>query len=256
MLAARAQVATVLGGSLAALLLACHGPAAAAPKKPHRHHVDLSFVAPADAESAPAVRYGQLDRSSCEAELERRGVPFSRVDEARGVLAPVRLTGPVRGVTFHSGVPASQRATSPYEILDCRLVLALDDFARLLAEHGVIEVIHYSAYRPPSKKLPDGALGSRHPGALALDAAKFRKSDGTVLDVEKDFHGRIGAATCGPKAVSPRPTTPAAVELRKLVCDAADQRLFNVALTPNFNWPHRNHFHLEVTPSAKWFLVH
>ena len=32
--------------------------------------------------------------------------------------------------------------------------------------------------------------------------------------------------------------------------------LFNVALTPDYNWAHRNHFHLEVTPRVKWFLVH
>ena len=27
-------------------------------------------------------------------------------------------------------------------------------------------------------------------------------------------------------------------------------------LTPNFNRPHRNHFHLEVMANKKWFLVH
>ena len=39
------------------------------------------------------------------------------------------------------------------------------------------------------------------------------------------------------------------------MCDAADARLFNVVLTPDFNWPHRNHFHLEVTAGARWFVV-
>ena len=72
------------------------------------------------------------------------------------------------------------------------------------------------------------------------------KRDGTTLVVERDFHGRIGAPTCGPGA-GPHPATPEALELRQIVCDAADARLFNVALTPDFNWPHRNHFHLEVT---------
>ncbi|MFO0006556.1 MAG: hypothetical protein ACK559_36105 [bacterium] len=27
-------------------------------------------------------------------------------------------------------------------------------------------------------------------------------------------------------------------------------------LTPNYNWPHRNHFHLEVTSGVKWYIVH
>jgi hypothetical protein len=31
--------------------------------------------------------------------------------------------------------------------------------------------------------------------------------------------------------------------------------MFNVMLTPDYNWPHRNHFHLEVTAGARWVLV-
>ncbi len=27
-------------------------------------------------------------------------------------------------------------------------------------------------------------------------------------------------------------------------------------LTPDYNYPHRNHFHLEVTAGVKWFVVH
>ena len=64
--------------------------------------------------------------------------------------------------------------------------------------------------------------------------------------VERDFHGRIGAPTCG-AGTGPNPATPEALELRRIVCDAADAKLFNVELTPDFNWAHRNHFHLEVT---------
>src|ERR1700688_261599 len=61
---------------------------------------------------APALRYGRLDRVACENELERRGIPFARVDEARGVLAPVRLRGALHGVTFRTGLPETQRASS------------------------------------------------------------------------------------------------------------------------------------------------
>jgi hypothetical protein len=201
------------------------------------------------------VRYASLDRAACEGELARRGAKFTRVDEARGVLAPLRLAGPLHGVTFHTELPEKQRASTPYEIIDCRLALALDEFAQLLAAHDVVEVIHFSVYRPPSHKWPAGKIATRHPGALAIDAGKFVKKDGTTLVVERDFHGQIGTETCGP-GTGPSPATPEAVELRKIVCDAADQHLFNVELTPNYNWGHRNHFHLEVTANAKWFLVH
>jgi hypothetical protein len=208
-----------------------------------------------DPDATPAVRYGRLDRAACESELTRRAVPFTQVDEARGVLAPVRLTGPLHGVTFRTALPASQRSTSPWEIVDCRLALALDDFSVELASHGIVEVVHYSMYRPPSASWPALKLASRHPGGLAIDAASFVKKDGTTLQVERDFHGRIGAHTCG-AGTGPNPSSPQALELRRIVCDAADARLFNVVLTPDYNWPHRNHFHLEVTAGAKWFVVH
>jgi len=204
---------------------------------------------------APALRYGRLDRVACEAELVRRAIPFTPVDEARGVLAPVRLRGALHGVTFRTALPESQRATSPWEIVDCRLALALDDFAAQLAAHDITQVIHYSIYRPPVASWPGSKLASRHPGALAIDAGTFVKKDGTKLEVERDFHGHIGAHTCGP-GTGPHPATPEALELRRIVCDAADARLFNVALTPDYNWPHRNHFHLEVTAGASWFVVH
>jgi len=204
---------------------------------------------------APAQRYARLARSTCEAELVQRGIAFTRVDSARGVLEPVRLGGPLHGVTYHSWEAPEERATNLLEIIDCRLVLSLDDFSAQLAAHDIVEVLHFSMYRPPPVRWPAGKVASRHPGGLAIDVASFVKRDGTKLVVEHDFHGRIGAATCGP-GTGPRPTTPEALELRRIVCDAADAKLFNVTLTPDFNWPHRNHFHLEVTADAKWFYVH
>jgi hypothetical protein len=207
-------------------------------------------------DEAPAQRYGELDRDACEAELTKRAIPFVRVDDARGVLAPIRLTGPVHGITFHSGVAPSRRASTPWEIVDCRLALALDDFALQLSAHDIVDVLHYSIYRPPSKRWPAERIASQHVGALAIDAATFTKRDGSKLEVERDFHGRIGATTCGHGAGGPDPATTEAVELRQIVCEAADAKLFNVALTPDYNWAHRNHFHLEVAAGAKWFMVH
>jgi hypothetical protein len=75
------------------------------------------------------------------------------------------------------------------------------------------------------------------------------------LDVERDFHGTIGAPVCGPGAAPPHPPTPEARELRSIACETADQHLFTVILTPGHDRAHRNHFHLEVTPSVRWYLV-
>jgi hypothetical protein len=203
---------------------------------------------------APAARYAGLDRAGCEDELARRSIAFRRVDQARGVLEPVRLDGPLHGVTFRTALPSAQRGASPLEIVDCRLVLALDDFAEQLARHEVVLVVHFSMYRPPSARWPRERVASRHPGGLAIDASSFVKRDGSKLEVERDFHGRIGLPPCGPGR-GPNPATPEALELRQIVCDAASARLFNVTLTPDYNWAHRNHFHLEVTADARSFYL-
>ncbi len=222
----------------------------------HARHAPLSsrFEAPSDATSSPAYRYGTMSPADCQAELTARQISFVP-EPSPGVAAPVRLTGPLHGVTFHAQVEAKDQATTPYEIADFSLVLALDDFSQILADHDVVLVEHYSMYRPPSSSWPDGQIAKQHAGAVAIDAAHFVKRDGKKLSVLDDFHGKIGAKTCGDGA-GPAPATADAVELRAILCEAVSRHLFNVVLTPDFNKPHRNHFHLEVTSGVTWFLVH
>ncbi|HEY5949311.1 MAG TPA: extensin family protein [Kofleriaceae bacterium] len=198
----------------------------------------------------PAQHYAAMSRDDCEAELTARKIEFDRED-APGVLAPVRLKGALHGVAYRTNLSEQQRETTVWEIADCRLVLALDDFAQILAKHDIVEVRHYSMYRKPRRDLDK--VRSQHAGGLALDAARFIRKDGTKLDVLGDFKGRRGSKSCGAKARKVK--DPAAIELREIVCEAVEQHLFTVVLTPNFNRAHRNHFHLEVTPNVKWFWV-
>jgi hypothetical protein len=197
---------------------------------------------------APNMRYAAMDAATCDAELTKRNVPFVHAAPTEGVMDPVRLRGPLSGgVTIHSMLRPAARETAAMEIFDCRLVLALDDFAAMLAPRGVAEMIHLSAYRPRKQfgctKKYDG---KQHCGALAVDIAEFKKKDGTALVVQRDFHGKVGEPTC--------PSRPN--ELWSIVCDAADRAIFNVMLTPNFNAQHFNHVHVEITPDAGWMLVH
>lgn len=167
------------------------------------------------------------------------------VEAARGVRAPVRLTGPIRGVLFRTELGPAARAVSPYEIVDCRLALALDDMTRFLPRYGIVEVRHYSMYRPPSKHWKGEREAKRHPGGLAIDVGRFKLTDGTWVEVERDFHSRIGGTTCGVDATLIQPTAET-MRLRTLVCELAQAGLFHFMLTPSYNWPHRNHLHLEV----------
>lgn len=368
----------------------------------------LTIPDPGVAESTAAYRYANMTNDEALAELNRRGLPYVTVnDPVAGVRAPIRLTGRLHGVLIHSGSPEKQRATSPFEILDARLALALDDFTAILEKHDIDEIEHFSMYRPeavrktekpkpavaaappkdnppaevllekpvatsakpapvkagapkvatrgkstaphsankphgktnaaqkpvikaaPAKKTPAPAApkaaaatnsdkpaakpqsnlgkaglgaktpptsekaqkqkgpgegenteavgtdkqpeivtapvvaqasgstapaGLRHPGGLAIDVGKLRKKDGTWITVLSHFHGKIGEKACG--ADAPVPTVGEAKELRSLVCDAMDKHIFTYVLTPNYNAAHRDHFHMEIKPGVKWFMVH
>jgi hypothetical protein len=201
--------------------------------------------------SAPALTYASYDKATCIAELKKRNVSFTAAT-ATGVDAPVRLNGLLRGIDFRGPEGKAKQATSPWEIADCRLVLALDDFAKILAKHDVVEALHMSMYRPPPKNAKDF---KRHDAALAIDLGTLVKKDGTKLVVLNDWHGFIGQKTCG-AGTGPSVQSKEATEIRAILCEAAAAQLFNVVLTPNYNKPHANHFHLEVTRGVKWFLVH
>jgi hypothetical protein len=206
-------------------------------------------------EGAPATKYLTLDRAACEAELEKRKIAFVRASPTQGVLIPVRLKGAVSGVAIHSTVPAGQRHLSKYEVFDCRLVLALDDFAQVLGKHGIVDVVHYAAYRPKSENgCTAKYAGKQHCAALALDVGIFTKKDGAAINVERHFHGRIGDPTCTATA-APKVKTPESTMLWSIVCEAAQKGIFNVILTPNYNAQHVNHFHVEITPDANWQMI-
>ncbi len=214
-----------------------------------------------DPKTAPSYRYGQLDEAACLRELRRRKIHHEVVDEARGVRTPVRIPKGVGGVRFHTVLPPDKAEESPWEVFDCRLVLGLHDFASILARHDIDEALIFSAWRP-SRQQPKGKPSTRHTGALAVDIFKLGKRAGADdedarvwLDVKKDWHGRIGATTCGPKATAPTKKSRAAAELRELVCAGAAARLFTTMLTPNYDGAHHNHFHFDITPDVTWRLV-
>ncbi|MGK3999495.1 extensin family protein [Sorangium sp. So ce1024] len=107
------------------------------------------------------------------------------------------------------------------------------------------------AQKPRGKWAPPG---TRHPAGLAIDVGALKKRDGTWMSVARHFHGRLGDKTCG--AGAPQPELPEARELRSIVCEAADLGIFTYVLTPNYDAPHADHFHMEIKPGVRWFLYH
>jgi len=204
--------------------------------------------APADYEATPAHAYGEMTSEPCLQMLRDRSIPFEQATAGPLVETPVSLSGPLHGVTFRH-----VHARTSGAVMDCRLVLALDDFAQVLAEHGVVEAGYVAAYRPDATG--SAKPGQRHPSGLAIDIAWFGRQDGQRWVVEKDFAGRPGARTCGRGAETPDPSAESATMLRKLVCEAGKTRSFHLVLTPNYDSEHRDHVHLEVRRNVRWFLV-
>jgi hypothetical protein len=347
--------------------------AAATPSAASAYSPFLVVPDPKVAEATPAYRYANMTDAEALAEVDRRGILYQRLDDVPGVRAPIRLTGRLHGVYVHSSLPPEQRVTSPFEILDARLALALDDFCALLERHEIDEITHFTMYRPnvarpprvphvvaarphgrpkgarPRPSAAEGNLpalpslgkgtidrkkrhghapsgkkqkageapkpapsapkhpasahkhpasahkhpasahdhhvtkhargapkpvsvkkiakrdsglhkttwaapGTRHPAGLAIDVGLLHKRDGRWINIARDFHGRIGAKTCGNGA--PMPENAQAVELRAIICEAASLGLFTYVLTPDYNAAHADHLHMEIKPGVKWFLTH
>lgn len=191
-----------------------------------------------------------LSDRQCVRLLRRAGVAFEPSPRAvLGVAQPIFVTGPIGGVSYRASGRRQIR-----ELMDCRLAVTLVRWSRLLRALAIREVVHLSTYRPPSQSEAErNPVQTRHPGGMAIDAGSFVRDDGTVWSVLSDFHGRMRRPVCGPEARVPR--NEAARYLRTIACDSARRGLFHVVLTPNFNRPHRNHFHLEVARGTSWQFV-
>jgi hypothetical protein len=176
---------------------------------------------------------------------------------------------------------------SLYGYAECRLVLLLDEMAANLAAHDVVAVIVNNVYRPAStlaakpapkpnptrksapatksktskpkktgekKQAPQPVRLSQHALGLALDIAGFRLADGRVLNVERDWHGVMGQAPCGPQS-RVLDDHPAGITLRNLTCSIASAGYCNHLITPNRDEAHANHLHCDIEAGANEILV-
>ncbi len=207
----------------------------------------------------PATTYAGLGKTACLKELSRRKIPYSEVAHAPGVAAPVRLLGRLEGVLFRIDTPPTKDPKSAVDLVDCRLALALFDFAKVLSSKGIDEVHVASAWRPPKSSWPRDAKAKRHPGGLAIDVKRFGKkltkgeTEKRWIVVASDFRGKIGSKVCGSRAT--QKTTNEGALLRSIVCEAAKANLFTSILTPNYDRAHRDHFHFEITKGVAWTLL-
>jgi hypothetical protein len=182
----------------------------------------------------------QGEEAACYANLAEAGVSFERVpkDRAIGVGWPIELSGPVDGVRIFGG-----RKNAPTNYLDCRLALALLEWAPQLRNAGVVGLQHFSMYRQDAM-VGESTNVSGHASGRAIDVGLFEMSDGRKLTVLDDWTNRKrGAEPCDVSSGAE-----AEKIMREVVCDASERQLFQMVLTPHYNDAHKNHVHLEVRP--------
>jgi hypothetical protein len=147
------------------------------------------------------------------------------------LLAPV-----IHGVAFRP-TDLEQEPTELY--VSCGLAQALEQTAALLAQRDVTDVVHFGTYG--CKTIAGGAQLSEHAVGRAADLAVFRNSSGDVFSVLDDWRMDLAEQD-----------EPGHRFLQTFVQSLYDADVFHIILTPNYNADHYNHFHLDLTPDAKF----
>lgn len=224
------------------------------PDAPARAHTRRPALAaspaaspPLSATPVPAPMFEPPQPADCERELRRRGVPFVRAKPSRGVQNPVRIVGALSGVTVRFAASGRPGTDPVNDVMDCRLAVALSEWAALVRGYGVVEVVHMSMYRPGATIRSSGNP-SQHALGLAVDVGELRFSDGTRLVVAKDWRGAIGQQVCSPNAAPNPAVKDGAALLRHIVCETSRRQIFRLILTPNYDAAHRDHFHFDLRP--------
>ncbi len=168
----------------------------------------------------------------CLARLDQAGVTYTIAAQPAGADHCIVET-PVR-------VSAAGIAWSRPGVVSCAFALELDAFARedvaplALARFGerVRLLRHFGTYAC-RRESGNGGRWSTHASGRAIDIAGVELADGSLISVERDWHGG------GAKSRFLH-------ELARRAC-----RRFSVVLTPDSDRDHRDHIHLD---SGKWKL--
>jgi hypothetical protein len=185
--------------------------------------------------------------ASCRAWLDHYGVAYTVGPANQGVADPITVATPINGMPFRY---LGNAAVRPRFFMDCGLAQTLVRGVPHWRSRGIVEVQDIGVYNyrcigsgtPPN--CPNGM--SQHAYAKAIDLARFVHADGTTYTVETDWV--IDPST--------EPTCMAATEpgkdewLHRVICAQKAADVWNIALTPNYNAAHRDHFHVDLTAGS------
>ncbi len=186
------------------------------------------------------VSEGHEGGKTCVALIKKHKVPFVRAKPVSGIKTPIKLTGPINGITIQSKWQPEEQP-----VMDCRLALSLLQSTSILREHDVKTLIYSSVYRPARRN----SRPSRHALGLAIDVRDIEFKDHVTLNVLKDWRKTYGR----PNICVGKHTTDNSVRLRSIICDLEEANIFRRILTPDSDPGHADHFHISVGKAGeKW----
>lgn len=193
------------------------------------------------------ITVGDLPLATCREWLDAFRIDYTAGPAMPGVVDPVTAKMPINGVPYKV-VGATNPRTSMFG--DCRLIRSLALAAPSFRERDIAQVTDYGVYNyrcigggtPPN--CPNGI--SQHAYAMAIDFAGFTTGDSTFFSVNDDWVIDPDAEeTCEASTVEGKDRF-----LHELICELKAADVWNIVLTPNYNAAHRNHFHVDLTPTS------
>ena len=169
---------------------------------------------------------------NCYDELDARHITYKKTKKP-GIAKPVEVTSALGGIEVSGDEPL---------VIDCSLVVSLDEAAHYMKALGMTKAHFASAY---SRRNVRGTNHpSKHSYGLAIDVSSFTGPDIGTLRVDKDYEQGLGDAV---DCVG-QPLTQGGAILKVLQCQLVRSGLFHLVLSPDYDDAHHDHYHLEVIP--------
>jgi hypothetical protein len=181
---------------------------------------------------ATATRAHADPLGNCYDELAARHITYKKTKKP-GIARPVEVMSQLGGVEVTGNGPL---------VIDCSLVVSLDEAGRYMKALGMTKVHFASAY---SRRNVRGTNHpSKHSYGLAIDVSAFAGPAIGTLRVDNDYEQGLGDAI---DCVG-QPVTRGGAILKVLQCQLVRSGLFHLVLSPDYDDAHHDHYHLEAIP--------
>lgn len=197
---------------------------------------------------ALTVASAGAETADCKTKLGLLGIDYTEGPETMGIMNPVTLKLPLRGISITKSDSIVPRNVL---LMDCDIALSLWRMVDVLAENHVTGIFDSGLYNyrcvSASEEPPCEASGfSLHANGLAFDLAGVTLDTGERISVKNDWV--VEPLASGQSTCSLVPTgSMANRRLHQILCDLAGYAIFKVLLTPNYN-PMQTFLHFDLAP--------